>query len=105
MSGPNRLLYLNRAAFDNATPLAERRFGNLGFNALRSLGSFNMDASIHKNFRIREGHTFSFRVEAFNATNHFNPGGPVATVSNPNFGLIQSGSAGRNVQLAAKYIF
>jgi hypothetical protein len=64
-----------------------------------------MDASIHKNFRIGERQTFSLRVEAFNALNHFNPGGPVAAVSNPNFGRIVSGSAGRNVQLAAKYIF
>jgi hypothetical protein len=104
-TSPDGLLYLNRAAFDNATPASQVRYGNLGFNALRSPGSFTMDASIHKNFRVREGHTFSFRVEAFNALNHFNPGGPVASVSNPNFGLIQGGSAGRNVQLAAKYRF
>lgn len=104
-TSPDGLVYLNKAAFDIATPLAERRYGNLGFNALRSPGAFNMDASIHKNFRIREGHTFSFRVEGFNALNHFNPGGPVAVVSNPNFGLIQGGGGGRNIQLAAKYLF
>lgn len=104
-TSPDGLVYLNRAAFDIATPGAQRRYGNLGYNALRSPGSFTMDASVHKNFRVRESHTFSFRVEAFNAFNHFNPGGPVASVSNPNFGIIQSGSAGRNLQLAAKYIF
>jgi hypothetical protein len=104
-TSPDGLVYLTRAAFDNATPAAQVRYGNLGYNALRSPGAFTMDASLHKNFRIREGHTFSFRLEAFNALNHFNPGGPVASVSNPNFGLIQGGSAGRNVQLAAKYRF
>ena len=104
-TSPDGLVYLNRAAFDIVTPAAQRRYGNLGYNALRSPGAITLDASIHKNFRVREGHTFSFRVEAFNALNHFNPGGPVAAVSNPNFGIIQGGSAGRNVQLAAKYIF
>ncbi|MFN7937816.1 MAG: carboxypeptidase regulatory-like domain-containing protein [Bryobacteraceae bacterium] len=104
-SSADGLTYLNRAAFDIVTPGAQRRYGNLGYNALRSPGSFNMDASLHKNFRVREGHTFSFRLEAFNALNHFNPGGPVNSVSNPNFGIIQSGSGGRNLQLGAKYIF
>lgn len=99
------LVFLSRAAFDSATPAAQRRYGNLGYNALRAPGNLNLDASIHKNFRIREGHTFSFRVEGFNATNHFNPSAPVSNVSNPLFGTIQGGSAGRNIQIAAKYLF
>jgi hypothetical protein len=41
----------------------------------------------------------------FNAPNHKILSNPNAQVSNPNFGLIQGASGGRNIQLALKYQF
>lgn len=97
--------YLNRAAFDIAVPTQQRRFGNLGYNALRAPGAITFDASVFKQFRIVEGHALTFRAEAFNVLNHMNPSGPNANVSDPNFGRILNGSGGRNLQLALKYQF
>ncbi len=99
------LRYLNSAAFDINTPTAQRRFGNLGFNALRGPTAFTYDASLHKAFVLHEAHRITFRLELFNALNHTAFSNPVAAVSNPQFGLIQGSSSGRNIQLALKYQF
>jgi hypothetical protein len=99
------LTWLNRAAFSNTAAAAERRFGTLGYNALRGPSGFSMDAALHKQFQIREGHRVTFRLEAFNAFNHKILSSPVSAVTNPNFGLITGASGGRNVQLALKYNF
>ncbi len=99
------LIWLNGAAFDNNTPRAQRRFGNLGYNALRAPGAFSYDAALHKAFAIREKHRVTFRFELFNALNHRNLGGPTAAITNPNFGRILGASDGRNIQFALKYQF
>ncbi len=99
------LTWLNRAAFDNTAPLRERRYGNLGYNTLRGPSGFSFDGALHKQFRIQETHRLTFRFEMFNALNHKILGSPVATLTNPNFGLIQTASGGRNIQLALKYNF
>jgi len=101
----NALIWLNPAAFDINAPRRERRFGYLGYNALRSPGAFGYDAAVHKLFAITERHRLAFRFEMFNALNHRNLGGPTASASNPNFGRILSASEGRIVQLALKYQF
>jgi hypothetical protein len=99
------LVWLNAAGFSNAAPTAERRFGNLGYNALRGPSGFTYDASLHKTFNFAERHRLTFRLEAFNVLNHKVLGNPNATVTNPNFGRILGASEGRNVQLALKYQF
>jgi len=99
------LIWLNPAAFDITAPRQQRRFGNLGYNALRARGTFSYDAALHKRFAVTERHTVTFRFELFNALNHCNFGGPTASVSNPNFGRILSGSEGRIIQFALKYQF
>jgi hypothetical protein len=99
------LQWLNRAAFDTSTPLAQSRYGNLGFNALRGPSRFGLDFALHKTFAIREGHTLTIRAEAFNVLNHTIFNLPVNSVSNPLFGFITSAGDGRNVQLALKYQF
>jgi len=101
----DRLLMLNAAAFDIATPAAQRRYGNLGYNALRGPSAITYDAGLHKTFFINERHRVTFRAEAFNALNHVNPGSPNTTVTNPSFGLITGANEGRNVQFALKYQF
>jgi hypothetical protein len=99
------LTWLNAAAFDVNTPAAQRRYGNLGFNTLRGPSGFSMDAAIHKQFVIREGHRLQFRFEMFNALNHKILGSPVSDLANPNFGLITGATGGRNIQMALKYAF
>jgi hypothetical protein len=101
----DRLLWLNPAAFDFATPLAQHRFGDLGMNALRGPSGFSMDASIHKVFQFRERQRITFRFELFNALNHKILSNPNATASSPTFGQILGASGGRNIQLALKYNF
>ncbi|MBM3736712.1 MAG: TonB-dependent receptor [Acidobacteria bacterium] len=101
----NTLVWLNTAAFDNNGPRLQRRFGNLGYNALRAPTAFNYDAALHKQFLITERHRLTFRFEMFNALNHRNLGGPTSSVANPNFGRILSASDGRNIQFALKYQF
>jgi len=101
----NRLVWLNTAAFDMATPKRQRRYGNLGYNAVRGPSGFSLDAALHKTFRLREGHRITFRFEMFNAFNHKILSSPNANATNPNFGQILNASGGRNIQLALKYLF
>jgi hypothetical protein len=71
------LLWLNAAAF--AAPLPGT-FGNLGRNALRGPGSWQIDVQISRAFRITERHSLAFRAEAFNLLNHTNYANPTAVL-------------------------
>ncbi len=97
--------WLNPAAFSVAAVAAERRFGNLGFDALTGPGAFTLDAALHKTFSITERQKLTFRLEAFNALNHPVFSNPVATFNNPNFGKILSAGSPRLYQVALKYVF
>jgi hypothetical protein len=102
----DRLVWLNPAAYDIAGVTRDRRFGNLGFNTARGPGAFNWDLAIHKMFNITEQHRIMFRFEMFNWLNHFTPGNPVTTLTDPNFGKITGASGNaRNIQFALKYMF
>lgn len=73
---------------------------------LRAPSRKNLDASIFKNFRIRERSQIQFRAEAFNATNHPTWNSPGTTVNaSSGFGQITSASAQRVMQLALKLSF
>ncbi len=53
--------------------------GNLGRNVLRGFGAWQIDFSLHREFRISEGLKLQLRGEAFNILNHpnfANPGNP-----------------------------
>ncbi len=102
---PKALSWLNRAAFDNNLPRAQGRFGNLGYNVMRGPSGLSFDGGLYKRIPLGEKHRLTFRFEMFNALNHKILGSPVAILTNPNFGLIQTASGGRNVQLALKYQF
>jgi hypothetical protein len=103
-------LWFNRAAF--ALP-AQGVVGNCGRNILVGPGRKLWDASVQKSFRIMEGHSLDFRLEAFNVWNHrvlatpgtgwgsTNPSTPSAT-----FGQITSTAASmRQLQFGLKYVF
>jgi hypothetical protein len=50
--------------------------GNVGYNTYRGPGFFNEDIGLVKAFTIRGGIVTKFRMDAFNAFNHINPGQP-----------------------------
>jgi outer membrane receptor protein involved in Fe transport len=104
----DRLVWLNPAAYDASAPSRQARFGNLGFNTGRGPGAFSWDLAIHKTFPIGEQQRLMFRFEMFNWLNHFVPGNPVTTLSDPTFGTITGAAANttaRNIQFAMKYSF
>ena len=92
--------YFNTAAFVLPTSCNDNTpgwcgFGDTGKNAYWGPGVFGINASIMKNWTLREGKAFQFRWDAFNATNHPNFSGPSSTVNQAvgTFGVI-SGTNG-----------
>ena len=69
------------------------------------------DFSAHKGFRILEGHSLTFRFEAFNVANHPVFGRPSTGVGTGStlptaFGQIRGTDASmRQIQLGLKYVF
>ena len=94
--------YFNTGAF---TPNPALTFGNSGRNIISGPGSFGMDTSLSKTFRIVEQHRIQLRFDAFNLPNRANFGDPNATLTSPVFGRVQSADAGRILQVSAKYMF
>jgi hypothetical protein len=74
-------------------------FGNAGRNILRGPGYFNLDMSIMRNFKIKEGLVFQFEADAFGVTNtpHFN--NPNANIAAANFGAVTSTLVTTNASL------
>ena len=60
-------------------------FGNAGRDTLRGPGVFNVNASLFRNFAIKERVRLQFRAETFNLTNTPQFGNPGATVSSATF--------------------
>ncbi|HEX4748964.1 MAG TPA: hypothetical protein VH302_05430 [Bryobacteraceae bacterium] len=98
----------------------EATLGNLGRNAFTGPKYVDFDLSLFKNFNVTERMRFQFGASAYNVLNHPNFQNPVADVSNPGFGTIQStaipptsaygsfqGSAvsGRVLVLTGKFMF
>jgi hypothetical protein len=96
--------YFNTAAF---TPNLLGTFGNTGRNLLKGPGMDSWDISMMKNFPFRERYNVQFRWEMYNAFNHPNFGLPDTTVTDPNFGQINSIGpvAPRVMQAALKLSF
>jgi hypothetical protein len=109
--------WLNYAAF---TVPANGTWGNLGRNAVRGPGHWQIDPSLSKRFGLTERVGATFRAEAFNIFNHAQYGkpatswAPATTVPNPNnYGVITSayntntaGSGGpRDLQFSLKIDF
>jgi hypothetical protein len=109
---PTMQRYFDTSVFSQAPNFT---FGNLGRTLpdVRSPSVNNLDASLFKNFRVRESTTLQFRAEAFNATNHPTWGDPSAAdrgigvnVINPgSFGVITTKTGNRQVQLALRLLF
>ncbi len=72
--------YFDPKAF---APVTAVRFGNSGRNILRGPGLKNLDASIFRDFPLRERFKLQFRAEAFNVSNTPAFNNPGATASSP----------------------
>jgi hypothetical protein len=106
LSGSARTLndWVNKAAYVSAAP---GFFGTVKRGSFVGPGLTNLDASLHKAFRMpyNEKHQLSIRFEAFNALNHPNFNLPNLNFSSSTFGRITTTGAMRQLQLAAKYEF
>lgn len=98
--------WFNKAAFAIPTD-ASKPFGNLGRNALRGPGLWQVDLAVNKTFRIpvREGMGVQFRSEFFNLFNHTNFGFPDPNVSSSTFGRVTTTLGARQIQFALKLMF
>lgn len=91
---------------------AQGEIGNIGRNVLVGPSQQSWDFSAHKQFHIVEGHTMTFRFEAFNFPNHpvfSRPGtgiGNNPTLIPQSFGQIRGTETSmRQIQLGLKYSF
>ncbi|MEZ5399247.1 MAG: hypothetical protein R2729_06225 [Bryobacteraceae bacterium] len=80
-------------------------FGNAGRNIVDGPGLQTVNASIVKNFAIRERMSVQLRAEFFNLFNHTNFDLPDLFFGSPTFGRISSAQAPRRTQFGVKAIF
>jgi hypothetical protein len=67
------------------------QIGNIKRNTAFGPNFFNSDMSIFKNVAIYERVTAQFRMDAFNALNHINYGGPNGAIDSTSSGSITGG--------------
>jgi hypothetical protein len=96
--------YINPAAFSAAPQFT---FGDLGRTIdMRGPGQVNWDASVFKNFSIKERLKCQFRTEALNAMNTPLFYGPNVSFGSSSFGKITSqANFSRQLQLALRFSF
>jgi len=95
--------WFDTSAFVQPTPFT---FGNAGRNVVVGPGLGNLDMSLQRNFRLREGQRIEFRWEVFNVFNtpHFDIPGRIAF--SPNFGRIfNTAESSRQMQFGMKVVF
>jgi hypothetical protein len=83
-TGPGQK-YFDPAAF--AIPV-QNTLGNAGRNILQGPRFSNLDAALHRDFRLREGMSLTLRVESFNFTNTPHYSNPNGNAQSPQFGEI-----------------
>ena len=87
-------------------PAASQSFGTAPVGSERTPSYFQSDASGFKDFHITEGQAIGFRADAFNVFNIASYGNPQNTITNGNFGQINSTrSLPRILQLNLHYNF
>lgn len=98
--------YFNTAAF--STPAADTYGSAPRTLNYRGPGIANADLVLGKQFRVYEGQTLEFRLEAFNALNGVAFGMPNAAFGGTTFGQINNYAGGlgaRQIQFAVRYDF
>lgn len=84
---------------------APLRPGNLGRNAIRAPGFWNIDLALSKNFRFRERYGLQIRCDMLNAFNHTNFAGISTGIEAANFGRFTSTRGARLVQINGRFTF
>ncbi len=84
---------------------AVNQFGNQGVNVVRAAGRTSVNASLLRDFHLRENIRLQFRAEGFNVLNHAIFGLPGDVLGNPGFGIMNSAAAPRQLQLGMRCIF
>ena len=102
----SRTRYFNTNAFvDRNPPGGPYRYGTVKRNSVIGPGFTSFDASINKQFRVRDDY-FEFRVEVFNVPNLPIWGQPGSQLRTPNYGVITSTRMdSRQIQLGLKFVF
>ena len=102
------LQYLDRTAFARipvGMANAPLRFGNVGRNALRAPGFWNLDLALAKNFEFTERYKLQIRADMFNSLNHTNCSGVSTGIEAGNFGRFTSTRGARVIQFNARLTF
>lgn len=81
--------------------------GNAGANTYRGPSFFNTDLGLTKGFTIHEAWVAKFRMDAFNAFNHINPGNPDGNIFNTGHisGVAPSSAPTRQLEFSARIQF
>ncbi len=97
--------WFNTQAYSTNLPGA---YGNAGRDSLEGPGRYGIDLALFRNFPFEFAHKeqyVTFRIEAFNATNHPTFANPNATFTSASFGKILTANDPRILQVALKYAF
>ncbi len=98
-------------------PVTRVGYGSTGRNLIRGPGRVNLDASVFRNFKVKEKVTMQFRMEAFGVTNTPQFGNPGADASTPtrnadgtiralnNYTEVSSAIGERQLRFAVKILF
>jgi hypothetical protein len=103
--------WFNKAAFTPNGPGLAGGIGPAGADGntprdfLRAPGYRDIDMSLQREFRIREGMAFQFKADSTNVFNFVSLNAPNATLSSPNAGKITGAAPNRIIQLGARFIF
>ena len=96
--------WFDRTAFP-VVPLNSFRFGSGGRNVLDGPGTFNVNASVSRRFRLGEQRAWQFRLESFNLPNHPNFNLPENRVDIISGGTISRAKSNRTMQAALRFEF
>ncbi|MBL8217655.1 MAG: TonB-dependent receptor [Bryobacterales bacterium] len=104
LANPTVDQWFDRTVFP-VVPVGSFRFGTSGRNILDGPGTFNVNASLSRRFRIDEERLFQFRLETFNTPNHPNFNLPENRVDIISGGTISRVKNNRNLQLGLRFEF
>ena len=80
--------------------------GNLGQNVIELPGSWTLDASMSKGFKISETKRLQIRMDALNVFNHPEPSAPTLDINGDvQFGNIATKTGQRQFQLQMRFQF
>ncbi|HXJ41318.1 MAG TPA: hypothetical protein VNH18_18700, partial [Bryobacteraceae bacterium] len=103
---PGAVSYFNKAAFVNPAPYT---FGNLPRSAAYGLFApylINQDASLRRQFSIRERVKLAITADIFNITNSVMFAAPATNIDSTNFGqLTTTNNLPRKIQLNGRLTF